>query len=126
MLRSLTRRPTCAWLGIGLLTIFVGCKSGDAPNPPVDSGATGPCDDPVDANKAIRFAPLALAVAPGESRTVRVYIEPDVCGQTPTIFGDRLPRHRHLRRRLREEDLDVIALVQQYGQHRGSGSALDK
>ncbi len=62
------------------------CKSSstaDTPNP--DGGPTSTCKvDPLcveatDEKKIIRFTPTSIVVAPGESKEVRVYVEPDVC-----------------------------------------------
>src|SRR5882724_8828332 len=84
MLRRWTRPAGFgALLSLGAISSFAACKSDDTqPSPETDAGPTQGCDEPADPNKAVRFAPHELVVAPGESRTVRVFIEPDVCTKT--------------------------------------------
>jgi len=65
---------------------FAACGGGDEPAanpPPADAGPTDVCQTPDDGVKKVRWAPRMIAVAPGETREVRVFIEPDVCESTP-------------------------------------------
>ncbi|MBI2388530.1 MAG: hypothetical protein HYV09_02835 [Deltaproteobacteria bacterium] len=61
------------------------CSSSDEQQqqPTPDAGPTDLCQTPEDQVKTVRFAPHSISVAPGESREVRVFIEPDVCVPTP-------------------------------------------
>ncbi len=82
-LASLAILPTLALSGV-----FVSaCSSEDdtvpRENPPVDAGPTDLCQTPEDAVKKVRIAPREIVVAPGETRRVHVFIEPDVCVPTP-------------------------------------------
>lgn len=78
---SSTASLTALTLVVGLYG-FVGCGGNDDAPPPNNDAATDVgdgCLEASDVNKAIRFDTRLLVVAPGEKRTVRVYIEPDVC-----------------------------------------------
>jgi len=76
MLRRLTR-----WSLFSL--VFVACSNGrETPNPPPNACAEF-CTDANPDNMKVRFAPRSIVVAPGETREVRVFIEPDVCKPTP-------------------------------------------
>jgi hypothetical protein len=83
-LRRLVRGSLVSTLG--LLVSMIACKSSSDDGPPVNpDGGTGDCkldyfcQEAADELKDIRFNPTTLVLAPGETRKVRVYIEPDVC-----------------------------------------------
>jgi len=65
------------------MVAFVACSSGEETPAPQPNACAQFCSAPDPANMRVRFAPRALAVAPGETREVRVFIEPDVCEKTP-------------------------------------------
>ncbi|MGZ3418279.1 MAG: hypothetical protein ACXVEF_03055 [Polyangiales bacterium] len=81
MLRRLLFMPTAL-----SLVAFAACSSDKSETPagPVtDSGPSELCQTPDDANKKVRASARSLVIAPGETRDLRLYIEPDVCDTTP-------------------------------------------
>lgn len=72
---------------VPFLVAFAACSSHDSDQPqPQDAGADTAndiCQTPSDEVKKIRASAQTLVIAPGESRDLRVYIEPDVCDSTP-------------------------------------------
>jgi len=84
MLRRLRPTSLGALLGLGVVSFFSACSSSDGDPPPnPDTGPPELCQEPNPANEIVRITPSDIVVAPGESRTVRVFIEPDVCTKTP-------------------------------------------
>ena len=89
MLGLRSSRWRCAALALAAIAAPAACHSStDSPaQPAVDSGPPPPstcktpdtCQEPRDELKIVRFTPTVIYVAPGESRQVRVYLEPDVC-----------------------------------------------
>jgi hypothetical protein len=70
------------------LVAFLACSSdkGDGGQPQLDAGPETPdelCIEQDDSIKFIRATPRTIVVAPGETRDLRLYIEPDVCVSTP-------------------------------------------
>ena len=80
MLRRLLFMPTAL-----SLVAFVACSSDktEPAGPVADSGTSELCQTPDDANKIVRASARTVVLAPGESRDLRLYIEPDVCEPTP-------------------------------------------
>ncbi len=68
-----------------LVCMLASCSSDEPAAKPAetDAGNQPFCDPPADALKLVRFSARELVVAPGESRDVRVFIEPDVCDASP-------------------------------------------
>ena len=110
MLRRMHRRPASrrgadatlrnvlATLALLPLVAAGSCKSSSDPapvDPGVDAGpsacAIDGCQEPNDKFKSVRFTPSTIVLAKGETRPVRVYLEPDVCTTTVVPIASDTP-----------------------------------
>lgn len=66
-----------------IVVAFAACKSGEEVAPVADAGPTDLCQEPSEGNYKVRVTPHTLVLSPGESRDVKLSIEPDVCVPTP-------------------------------------------
>ena len=80
-------------LGLAALALFVGwgCTSSPAPSTPASSTTTllpGEVCDPTTAPTVlVHFDPLSVVLAPGQSRPVRLVVDPDLCSPVTATFA---------------------------------------
>ncbi|HTQ43664.1 MAG TPA: hypothetical protein VMI75_12965 [Polyangiaceae bacterium] len=80
-----------AELALGCLVVVVGCSSssGSSPAGPDAGPVPGPgetCDPTTAPSVLVHFDPPQVVLAPGESRPVRVIIDPDMCAPVTGTF----------------------------------------